>query len=291
MPHDIGSLIDTSETGVRRDVGCELTFEVLEASLIAFQVAPATSAGSIGEERFEITNGGKLICVPTEIAADHGGRVHFVSAPIGPLLFNYVAVLIAHPSPSIEPVRDASMSLDAVVALRPSRYCPSDALAGFATTEFAGSVGDAPDDIALRVASWVFERLAYTTGSSGPLDTAIDTLLAGTGVCRDFAHLTITLCRALGVPARLASVYAPGLSPMDFHAVVEILTPAGWRVLDPTRLAPRATLVRIATGRDATDTAFATTLWGTAELVASRVFASSEGHLPADGHTRPLSLT
>ena len=151
-------------------------------------------------------------------------------------------------------------SLEAIVALRQSRYCPSDALAGFATTEFADSIGGTPDAIALTVASWVFERLAYVPGSSGPLDTAIHTLVAGAGVCRDFAHLTITLCRALGVPARLVAVYAPGLSPMDFHAVVEVLTPAGWRVLDPTRLAPRGALVRIATGRDAADTAFATTL-------------------------------
>jgi hypothetical protein len=77
---------------------------------------------------------------------------------------------------------------------------------------------------------------------------------------------------------------------MDFHAVVEILTPTGWRVLDPTRLAPRSALVRIATGRDAADTAFATTLRGTAELVTSRVFASVDGDLPADDHTRPLHL-
>jgi transglutaminase-like putative cysteine protease len=180
--------------------------------------------------------------------------------------------------------------LDAIIALRQSRYCPSDALAGFAATEFAGSVGTAPDAAALRVASWVFERFAYSTGSSGPLDTAVDTLLSGSGVCRDFAQLTITLCRAIGVPARLAAVYAPGLSPMDFHAVVEILTPTGWRVLDPTRLAPRSALVRIATGRDAADTAFATTLRGTAELVTSRVFASVDGDLPADDHTRPLHL-
>jgi len=182
-------------------------------------------------------------------------------------------------------------SLEAIVALRQSRYCPSDALAGFATTEFAGSIDEAPYDLALRVASWVFERFAYVIGSSGPLDTAVDTLLAGSGVCRDFAQLTITLCRSLGVPARLASVYAPGLSPMDFHAVPEVLTSAGWSVLDPTRLAPRGALVRIATGRDAADTAFATTLRGAAELVASRVFASSDGDLPADDHAGRVSLS
>src|SRR6185295_8528387 len=90
--------------------------------------------------------------------------------------------------------------------------------------------------------------------------------------------------------ARLAAVYAPGLAPMDFHAVVEVLTAAGWQVLDPTRLAPRRALVRIATGRDAADTAFATTMRGTAELMASLVFASSDGDLPADDHARPLPL-
>ena len=140
------------------------------------------------------------------------------------------------------------------------------------------------------MASWVFERLAYAPGSSGPLDTAIHTLVAGAGVCRDFAHLTITLCRALGVPARLAAVYAPGLSPMDFHAVVEVLTPAGWRVLDPTRLAPRGALVRIATGRDAADTAFATTLRGTAELVGAWCSRPATATCPPTTTPRPLPL-
>jgi hypothetical protein len=77
---------------------------------------------------------------------------------------------------------------------------------------------------------------------------------------------------------------------MDFHAVVEIMTSEGWQVLDPTRLAPRSALVRIATGRDATDTAFATTLWGEAELIMSQVFASSDGDLPDDDHVGPIPL-
>jgi transglutaminase-like putative cysteine protease len=77
---------------------------------------------------------------------------------------------------------------------------------------------------------------------------------------------------------------------MDFHAVVEFHTPAGWKMLDPTRLAPRQSLVRIATGRDAADTALAATLSGTAELTMSRVFASSDGRLPIDDHVLGLSL-
>ncbi len=286
------NLIGASESGVLRDVGCELMFDVTEASLLALQVAPASTPGAIVEERLEITIDGVPVLTPAVgIAADHGGRIHLVSAPAGTLSFTYVAALRASPaSPSAGDGRDSFTSLDDVVALRQRRYCPSDALAGFAATEFPGSVRDSPDAVAQRVASWVFERLAYSVESSGPLDTAVDTLLSGSGVCRDFAQLTIALCRALGVPARLASVYAPGLSPMDFHAVVEIVTPAGWQVLDPTRLAPRGALVRMATGRDAAETAFATTRRGPVELVASRVFASSDGDLPADDHARPLPL-
>ena len=116
--------------------------------------------------------------------------------------------------------------------LRQSRYCPYDRLAGFAATELGHLDPGARAGLLDR--SWVAGRLTYIPGSNNVLETATDTLLAGIGVCRDFAHLTIALCRALGVPARLAAVSAPGLSPMDFHAVVEARRGQGWEVLDPT---------------------------------------------------------
>ena len=141
------------------------------------------------------------------------------------------------------------------------------------------------------MAAWVFERIAYDLDATAPLDGAIETLLSGRGVCRDFAHLTVALCRALEIPARLAAVYAPGLAPMDFHAVVEAQVDGQWQVLDATRLAPRGSLVRIATGRDAADTAFATTLHGHAELVSSEVWAVVDGDLPADDHVSPMRLS
>ena len=177
---------------------------------------------------------------------------------------------------------------EAIAALRQSRYCPSDVMAGFAAVELVDL--DRGPALARSVAAWVFERLAYQPGSSDTEDSAVDTLLAGVGSCRDFSHLTITLCRALGVPARLVAVYAPGLSPMDFHAVVEARRGAGWEVLDPTRLAPRSSLTRIATGRDAADTAFATTIRGQVELLFSEVSTVVDGDLPADDHVAPVSL-
>ena len=133
-------------------------------------------------------------------------------------------------------------------------------------------------------------RLNYVPGSSDPIDGAADTLLAGNGVCRDYAHLVVALLRAVNVPARLVSVYAPGLSPMDFHAVAEAFVNGQWRVVDATCLAPRQTLVRIATGRDAADTAFLDNHKGGINLTNMTVTATSDGDLPRDSTDQLVSI-
>ena len=131
------------------------------------------------------------------------------------------------------------------------------------------------------MSSWVGTRLLYVSGSSLPTDGAIRTLLSRQGVCRDYSHLVVALLRALGIPARLVAVYAPGLSPMDFHAVAEAWVDERWCVVDATTLAPRSSLVRIATGRDAADTAFLNVLSGRADLVSVNVTAVADV-LPGD---------
>lgn len=108
-------------------------------------------------------------------------------------------------------------------------------------------------------------------------------------MCRDYAHLCVALLRGLGIPARLVAVYAPGLAPMDFHAVAEAWIGDAWRVVDATTLAPRSTLVRIATGRDAADTAFLTVVSGRADLVDVEVTAVAD-LLPADDLDVPVSI-
>ena len=120
------------------------------------------------------------------------------------------------------------------------------------------------------------------SGSSDHTDGAVDTLLTRCGVCRDYAHLVIGLLRALAVPARLVACYAPGLSPMDFHAIVEAHVDGQWQMLDATRLAPRVTMLRISTGRDAADTAFLSSYGGTVTVAGMEVTATSDGDLPYD---------
>ena len=109
---------------------------------------------------------------------------------------------------------------------------------------------------------WVNENLVYVSGSSDATTTAADTFVAQQGVCRDFAHLTAALIRSRDIPARLVSVYALGLEPPDFHAVVEVWLDGAWHLVDSTGLAPVETMVRIAVGRDATDIAFMTIFGG-----------------------------
>jgi transglutaminase-like putative cysteine protease len=142
-----------------------------------------------------------------------------------------------------------------------------------------------------KVSSWVGTRLNYVPGSSDPIDGAADTLLAGSGVCRDYVHLVVALLRALDVPARLVAVYAPGCSPMDFHAVAEAFVDGQWRVVDATCLAPRQALVRIATGRDAADTAFLDNHRGGINLNFLEVTAVVDGDLPLDSLDELMSIT
>ena len=178
------------------------------------------------------------------------------------------------------------MPPDTLSFLTPSRYCDSDKLMPVATAEFAGLFGK---DLLDAVSSWVGSRLSYVAGSSKPIDGAVDTYLSRQGVCRDFAHLVVALLRASGVPARVVSVYAPGLQPMDFHAVAEARLAEGWCVVDATTLAPRPTLLRIATGRDAADTAFLSTLTGSLTLHSVEVGATVD-ELPGDDLTRLTAL-
>lgn len=272
----------TDQPPTRAEVGCDLVFEVAEHATLALQVAVATTAGGLREERLAVTLDGTPIDA-RELRVDHGGRVHVVACGAGRLTVAYRAMASVPATAAPEVV-----AADALVGLRQSRYCPSDELAPFAEVELS-HIPDGPDR-PRAIGQWVHDRLRYELGSSGPLDTAVHTLLAGQGVCRDFAHLTIALCRAMGIPARLASAYAPGLWPMDFHAVAEVAVDGRWQVIDATRLAPRPSLVRIATGRDAADTAFASTVAGWAELVTFSIHASTDGDLPVDDHEGWIAL-
>ncbi len=161
-----------------------------------------------------------------------------------------------------------NLSPEAIPFLFPSRYCQSDRLRQQAMDLFGHL--NTPHAIASGVSDWIFENVDYVSGSSGETCSAIDTLERHQGVCRDFAHLAIALCRAMSVPARYATCYAYQLNPPDFHACFEVFIDGWWHVFDATRLAPLNGLVRIATGRDAADAAVCT-IFGNPGLTRSVV--------------------
>lgn len=263
---------------MRRHVSSVITGTITQPASMVLSVA-VSAAADLAHESLEVTVDGSEIPV-SELTDVEGTRLHVLDAPVGEFRCAYSAEVDGRSRPA-EPA-----PIDEVVYARPSRYAESDTLAPTAAAEF-GTLTDG--DLLPAVSSWVGTRLSYVPGSSRPTDGAVSTLLAREGVCRDYAHLTLALLRARDIPARLVSVYAPGLEPMDFHAVTEALVDGRWLVVDATTLAPRSTLVRIATGRDAADTAFLTVTDGAFELGDMTVTATAD-ELPDDDVHEQVAL-
>ena len=262
-------------------VAATLIYDIAAPAVIALQIA---AAGRPDGEALAATLDGTAVSI-TEVAGSGGplgGRTQVVTCGRGQLVVTYTR---NGPSPATRAVPPTD--LDRIVAMRPSRYCPSDRLGGYAA-RYRGS-----DELATvrAIVADVHHSLVYDATATGPTTDAIDTLLVGRGVCRDYAHLTAALCRAVDIPARVAAVYAPGLDPMDFHLVVETALADEWLVWDATRLAPRQSLVRVATGRDSADVALGTVLSGTAELGDMAITAVADGDLPTDDHEALVRLS
>ncbi|HJC69004.1 MAG TPA: transglutaminase family protein [Candidatus Brachybacterium intestinipullorum] len=268
------------DTGrMERHVRAWMRAEVQERTDVALLVG--VSDAPAARESLSVRIGGAEHPV-TEARDRFGNRLHLLHGlPGGEVEIAYDAHGIA---PASAP---RVLETDSVLHLRPSRYCEVDELAHVAE-EIVGERqgGEALD----AVVAWVAGHLQYVPGSSTITDSALSTFAARRGVCRDYAHLTATLLRAAGIPARCSSVYAPGLSPMDFHLVVEALVEGRWLVADATHLAPRASMVRIATGQDAADTAFMTTLAGDVALTSIQVTAVVDPELPLEDAAERLEL-
>jgi transglutaminase-like putative cysteine protease len=144
---------------------------------------------------------------------------------------------------------------EAVQYLMPSRYCPADHFHTFVETEFDGLKGGA---LVMAMRDWIADNFTYVSGVSNSDTTALDSFVRRQGVCRDYAHVLITLARAAAIPARMASVYAPNVTPPDFHAVAEIFLAGEWHLIDATGMATEAEMAKIGVGRDAADVSFMT---------------------------------
>jgi transglutaminase-like putative cysteine protease len=165
---------------------------------------------------------------------------------------------------------------DVISYVFPSRYCESDILMPFALAQFGHLPGGY--DRVNQICHWVENYVTFTSGASNWTTSAKDTLERRAGVCRDFAHLMIALCRALNIPARYVTGIDygadPALGPHDFHAYVEVFLGQRWYLFDPSGVTPVTGLLRIGTGRDAADTSFAN-IFGTVQSTSPKIAISA----------------
>ncbi|CCF95691.1 transglutaminase family protein [Ralstonia solanacearum] len=182
-----------------------------------------------------------------------------VRAPKGHFSVSYAATVnIDHlltPPEQLFEVPVADLPLDVITYLAPSRYCESDRLMEFALREFGGYQRGYPLVITIR--DWVCRYVRFSPHSTNECTSAVSTLVERKGVCRDYAHLMIALCRALSIPARFSSSLDYGADPLmgppDFHAFVEVFLGQRWYLVDPSNASVPMGLLRIGTGRDAAD--------------------------------------
>ncbi|GAA4110027.1 transglutaminase family protein [Aquimarina addita] len=185
------------------------------------------------------------------------------------------------------------VELDSYIAsfLYPSRYCQSDKLTKFSFKEF----GHYPSiyEKVLAITEWIYTNIEYISGSTNAQTSAMDTITERVGVCRDFAHLGIALCRALSIPARYFTGYAYQLNPQDFHACMEAYIDGNWIIFDSTKLAPLNGLIKIATGRDAADSAVSCIFGnaaGTSVYVNCNIVEGSFTPFRYDGNQKGVSF-
>lgn len=198
-----------------------------------------------------------------------------IEASTGKLEVNYEATVellhfYADPN-TIAEVPIADLPMETLPYLYPSRYCESDRLMGLVQSEFGGLQPGYSKVTA--ICNWIYNKVTYLSGSTNSQTSAYDTATQRAGVCRDFAHLGITFCRALNIPARFVSAYAYGLNPPDFHACFEAYLGDRWYLFDATRLVPLNSIIRIGTGRDAADVSFGT-LFGAVQMEEMKLFVA-----------------
>ena len=249
---------------MRVRVGCEFRHAANQPVHAIVQVEPRPDgAFEVLEQELELSPP-----APSHTFIDGFGNLcRRVDIPAGQSTLRYDAVveLDREPDPADESaveVPAAELPDDALVYTLPSRYCPSDVLAGRAL-ELFGDVEPGWTRVQ-RVVDWVHGHVEFGYGSSTTATTAIEVHDSGKGVCRDFAHLSVTFCRALGIPTRYAFGYLPDIDvpvapePMDFCAWTEVYLGGRWWTFDPRNNQRRIGRVLIGRGRDALDVAMVT---------------------------------
>jgi transglutaminase-like putative cysteine protease len=239
-------------------VSSELAYQVYYPSTLLINIHALRLPGqTIIEETFTID---PYIRVEELISAEYENRFIRLEAEEGThIRVSYTAVVDTMykevERAQLEAVPVGQLDGNVLPYLFPSRYCQSDKLGRMAYKKF-GHIGNVYEKV-MAIIDWIYENIEYAGGTTNSQTSAYDTITERAGVCRDFAHLAIALCRALTIPARYFTGYSYKLKPSDFHACFEAYIGGQWLIFDATRLAPLNGLVKIANGRDAADASIA----------------------------------
>jgi transglutaminase-like putative cysteine protease len=244
---------------VKLRAGCEIRLSAEAPTALVAMLRPRSGGAQwVASERYELTP----FTQATEYVDGFGNLCQRMVAPVGSfkILTEVVvetadAILVNRGGPMTEP---AKLPDNTLLCLLPSRYCPSDKLRKLAL-EVTG--GAAPGyDQAEAIRAWINSNIEYRYGVSNESTSAVETLEDKAGVCRDFSHVGISLCRALHIPARMVVGYLYQLEPMDLHAWFEAFVDDRWYTFDATQEEARGGRITIAYGRDAADVALITEL-------------------------------
>jgi transglutaminase-like putative cysteine protease len=280
-------------TKIRFDISCALGYQVNGPCDFLFNIEVAQTPQQralASRHSVQNTESGGSVYVESFKAKDLPNRFIHFSASSGQVSVDYKAsVSVEHcwaePS-TLHELAIAELPKETLPFLLPSRYCESDKLFHFANANF-GHLPRGYQRIQ-AVSDWVYTNVKFSPGASNATTSATDTLSSRAGVCRDFAHLTIALLRSLNIPARFVAGYDygadPALGPTDFHAYVEAYVGNRWFIFDSTQICPRNGLVRIGTGFDAADVAFAT-IFGPAQFTGMKLDIQ-----PLDQNGEPITL-
>lgn len=260
-------------------IGCAFTYEAFQPVPLLLNFKPRRAMSqSLQEEKLII--GPNL---PTEEFEDrHGNIMYRLLLTPGRNEIRHDAIVAIRPHPdnfgfeSGTALSPAEVPSELLRYTLPSRYCDSDKLLFFAAQQF-GHLAPGPDQVQ-AVCDWVHNNIEYRFGSGSPELSAHDVFMRRHGVCRDFAHLVVALCRALNLPARYVTGHLPDIgfidpgSPMDFHAYAEVYLGGKWWTYDARFNVPRIGRIKVSCGYDAVDCAFAT-VFGPAQMTSFDVWA------------------
>lgn len=274
------------------DIGCDFGYSATAPTPVVFQVEPRTDSGIAQQDRATISGRRWSVTgdLPTTDYTDlYGNHCRRMVLPAGQteVSFHATAVVVDEldeADPQAPEVPPQDLPAETLVYTVASRFCESDRLSATAWKLFGGE--PAGYRRVNAVSAWTHSHLTYTSGSTTAVNTAVDSYVSTRGVCRDYAHLMISLCRGLNVPARYAAGYLPELdtppnpAPMDFHAWVEVWLGDRWWVFDPRHHARRKGRVKIGHGRDAADLASAT-MYGSLRLTRFDIQAHEKTPKPA----------